>query len=69
MPLRTLLTALALALGLVSTTLTTPATAGDSDYGRTWRKDGTLRQGCHGYRFASASVSDCVDRPSQAYLG
>ena len=51
MPLRTLLTALALALGLVSTTLTAPVSAGDSDYGRTWRKDGTLRQGCHSYRF------------------
>lgn len=65
MPLRTLLTALALALGLVSTTLTTPAIAGDGDYGRTWRKDGTLRQGCHGYRFAyrvrPAAVLDGAD--------
>ncbi len=51
MPLRTLLTALALALGLVSATLTAPVAAGNGDYGRTWRKDGTLRPGCHHYRF------------------
>ena len=50
-PLTRLLTALPLACGLVATTLPPPATAGSSEYGRVWRKDGTLQQGCHDYRF------------------
>lgn len=49
MPLRRLLTALLLALGLVVTTLPTSALAGDSEYGRAFRKDGVLRAGCHTY--------------------
>ena len=51
MSLRRLLTALALALGLLVTTLPAPSMAGSSEYGRTWRKDGVLRAGCHDYRF------------------
>jgi hypothetical protein len=50
-PLTRPLTAVVLACGLVTTTTPPPATAGSSEYGRVWRKDGTLRQGCHDYRF------------------
>ena len=51
MALRRLSTALLVAVGLVAASLPAPAVAGDADYGRTWRKDGTLRPGCHDYRF------------------
>ncbi len=51
MPLRRLLLALGLAFGLLVTTLPAAAVAGSSEYGRTWRKDGVLRGGCHDYRF------------------
>ena len=51
MPLRTLLTALVAALALVATAIPAPAVAGNADYGRTWRQDGRLKAGCHGYTF------------------
>ena len=50
-PLTRPLTAVVLACGLVTTTTPPPATAGTSEYGRVWRKDGTLRSGCHDYSF------------------
>ena len=50
-PLGRPLTALLLACGLVATTVPAPSVAGRSEHGRVWRKDGTLRHGCHGYRF------------------
>ncbi len=46
-----LLVALTLACGLVLGTLPPPTFAGSAEYGRTWRKDGVLRAGCHDYRF------------------
>lgn len=48
---RHLLTAALAALGLTLATIPPAVTAGNADYGRTWRKDGTLRSGCHHYRF------------------
>lgn len=51
MPLRRLMTALLIALGLLVTTLPAPAVAGSAEYGRTFRKDGVLRSSCHDYRF------------------
>jgi hypothetical protein len=51
MAVRKLSTALLVAVGLVATSLPAPAVAGNADYGRTWRKDGALRSGCHDYRF------------------
>ncbi len=51
MRLRRLLGAVGLALGLLVTSVPAPAIAGSSDYGRTWRRDGVLRPGCHEYAF------------------
>lgn len=51
MPLMRWVTALAMALGLLVTTLPADAFAGSAEYGRTFRRDGVLRPGCHDYRF------------------
>lgn len=51
MPLRRLLCAVGLAMGLLVTSVPAPASAGSSEYGRAWRKDGVLRGGCQGYQF------------------
>ena len=51
MPTTRALIALALACGLVLVSLPAPTYAGSAQYGRTWRKDGVLRGGCHEYRF------------------
>lgn len=51
MALTRLLTALVMALGLLVTAVPAPALAGSSEWGRTWRKDGALRSGCHPYKF------------------
>ena len=48
MALRRLLVALVLGCGLL---VAAPANAWDADYGRVWRGDGVLRQGCHDYGF------------------
>jgi hypothetical protein len=40
-----LLAGLLLVLGMPA------ATAGDPDFGRVWRGDGVLRQGCHNYKY------------------
>ncbi|MGH3347602.1 MAG: hypothetical protein ACRDO4_11525 [Nocardioides sp.] len=48
---KNVLVALTLACGLVLGVLPPPAVAGSAEYGRTWRKDGVLRAGCHDYRF------------------
>ena len=48
MLLQRLLVALALGCGLL---VAAPAGAWDADYGRAWRGDGVLRQGCHDYGF------------------
>lgn len=50
MPLTRLLIALVTALGLLVTTVPS-ASAGSSEYGRAWRKDGVLRAGCQDYQF------------------
>lgn len=63
MPLTRLLVALATALGLLVTSVPAPAIAGDAEYGRTWRKDGTLRSGCHEYKFQYRV------RPGKVYAG
>jgi len=68
MQLRRLLCAVGLALGLLVTSLPAPAIAGSSEYGRTWRQDGTLRAGCQDYAFKYRVKPGNVLQPRESWL-
>ncbi|MEJ7795728.1 MAG: hypothetical protein WKF50_09260, partial [Nocardioides sp.] len=50
------------------TSVPAPAIAGSSEYGRTWRKDGTLRTGCHAYTFQYRVRPGNVEPPGDDWL-
>lgn len=57
-----LLAGLLLVLGMPA------ATAGDPDFGRLWRDDGVLRQGCHDYKYRYRVISPKPDWALETFL-